>query len=47
MWYVLVLICVALIAYFVLRRPKSQPEEVYVCTECGKTDCSCHKQEPS
>ena len=46
MWYILVLalICVALIAYFVLRRPKEPPADVYVCTECGEKNCSCHKQ---
>ena len=49
MWYilVLVLVCAALIVYFLLRRPKHAPVDVYVCTECGKNDCTCHKQEPS
>jgi hypothetical protein len=49
MWYILVLalICLALIVFFVLRRPKNSPVEVYVCTECGQRDCICHRQEPT
>jgi hypothetical protein len=49
MWYilVLVLVCAAVIVFFLLKRPKRPPVDVYVCTECGKKDCTCHMQEPS
>jgi hypothetical protein len=41
---ILVLICAAVIAYILIRKRKTaDPVELYVCNECGKKHCICHK----
>jgi hypothetical protein len=42
----LVLICAVVIVYILTRRRKiSDPVDTYVCTECDKMHCICHKEE--
>lgn len=44
----LVVICVAIIAFVLIRRRKAglPPIDIYVCSECGMKHCSCHKESP-